>query len=184
MPDDSDQKRINLLVSEERKQEWQNAVESSTDYNSLSHLIRTAVERELSGVDTGTGSPAPMPRDGDIGELTTTVESLEKSVDGLATDLERLRDDIDTSDSLELEPVLLEVLPDEDGLLEGEKGVSAKELASRIQADPEEVAQTMAELYRDVPAVKVAEQYNPHVEGDDDTYTVYYRDSSITDRGR
>lgn len=45
---DEDRAQINFWVSREKKKEWEEFIEESDEYMSLSQLIRTATNREVS----------------------------------------------------------------------------------------------------------------------------------------
>lgn len=48
-------KQINVRLSDEQKGRWEEYVDENREYSTLSDLIRTSVEREISDVDTNTG---------------------------------------------------------------------------------------------------------------------------------
>jgi len=80
----TDRKRVSVMVASETKGEWKDAVEDSTEYSSLSDLVRRAVTKELSETE----SPQPA------GEASVDSGTLEELTDGLKR-IESKIEDID-----------------------------------------------------------------------------------------
>lgn len=67
---------------DEQKRRWKEAVEANGEYQSLSHLIRLSVEKELSEGDGGGGSvPEEFPRQ--VRQLSETVEAVDQKLSQL-----------------------------------------------------------------------------------------------------
>jgi len=172
-----EQVRINLLVEADRKARWQEAVETSPEYNNLSHLIRSSVERELS-TDTESGhAPAAEPGES-TGELRSSIEDLRGELEGVATDLERLRDDVDTGAPIDLQRTLLEVIPEEGStdIPEDRDGLTASEIAGKIGVNAEDISQILGELSRDVPRVHSDQEMIVNQFGDNQEVAIYYQE--------
>lgn len=85
--------------SAEQKETWKEAVEESEEYDSLSHLIRKSVQREIAGAyDSGTADTAAQ-SDQRIGEVLAAVEGLEGRLSDVETAVERATDAMHTAGS-------------------------------------------------------------------------------------
>lgn len=73
----SSQTQINLVVGEEQKERWRTYAEENPDVDgTLSHLIRMAVEREVSS-SRAEGDVSQMPGTEELGELLTAVRGID-----------------------------------------------------------------------------------------------------------
>jgi hypothetical protein len=172
-----EQSRINLLVEGDRKARWQEAVETNPEYDNLSHLIRSSVERELS-TDTESGhAPAAEPGES-TGELRSSIEDLRGELEGVATDLERLRDDVDTGTAVDLQRTLLQIIPEEGStdIPEDREGLTAGEIAGKIGVNAEDISPILAELSRDVPSIHRDQDMIIDQFGDNQEVTIYYQE--------
>jgi hypothetical protein len=84
--------QIHLRVSEDQKNRWQTYVEENGEYDTLTDLIRTSVEREISDVPT-TQSGGNV----DSGRLDTLDERTERILSRLDLMEEALRDTADAA---------------------------------------------------------------------------------------
>ncbi|WP_251343407.1 hypothetical protein [Haloplanus halophilus] len=74
---------IAFRVDETQKQKWESAVDDSDEYDSLSHLIRLSVSREL-GDAYGTGSAETTSGNRDsLGDIESLLTRLDGKIDGL-----------------------------------------------------------------------------------------------------
>ncbi|QIQ77765.1 hypothetical protein GL213_09970 [Halogeometricum borinquense] len=71
---------MHLRVSEDQKNRWQTYVEENGEYDTLTDLIRTSVEREISDVTTTQGGG-----NADSGRLDTLDERTDKILSRLST---------------------------------------------------------------------------------------------------
>lgn len=69
------QTQINLRVDSDLKQEWEQFVEESGEYGSLSQAIRTAVEKERNGSQPTISGPSGPERTGEILDRLGRLES-------------------------------------------------------------------------------------------------------------
>ncbi|GAB3684438.1 hypothetical protein GCM10028857_13420 [Salinarchaeum chitinilyticum] len=100
--------QINLLVNEEQKAEWEDYVEESREYSSLSQLIRSGVEAEINRDSESTPSSSPA--------LSTDIQELKEDLDRVRKDVRWLReqeqDEVDISDLAQTLYDGLEPLPE------------------------------------------------------------------------
>lgn len=91
MPDD--RKQINLQVTSDQKQDWENHVEDSREHDSVSDLIRTAVEREIRGdYSTGKQHSAEIPDD-----LAETINEMSERLTSMDDRLHTLEAETDST---------------------------------------------------------------------------------------
>lgn len=158
----SEKTTVAFRISESVKQEWDDAAESSEQYNSVSHLIRLAVQRELEG-RTEPQTPAEAPANP---EVQKSLRELEAAVRGIQDEVELLSRDSKADELYSIEQVLLEVLPsvdrDEDPYAdphispsEALKGYpTAHDIAGRIGADTSVVRDTLEKLTENTSTVR------------------------------
>jgi hypothetical protein len=76
-----DRVQLNLRVSEDQKASWEEYADESVEVDSLSHLVRLAVAREVSGAYDrdagGTGTQIPTEQ---LGEIETAIKRVERTV--------------------------------------------------------------------------------------------------------
>ena len=181
----ADKQRVNLVVHNETKQKWDNAVEESTEYSSLSDLIRQAVAHELAdgnqtANDTNTEAPESEAIQGNLDALQDVTDALariESSLNGLDQRVGNLESEISASQAdTGLQNQLFEVLPtppeeDSQGNVEGNPGQWGKtvsDLAEETGANPENVQDTLDDIQSMTKTVQ-------SVSGGPNNQTVYYR---------
>lgn len=71
--------QINVQLGDEQKNDWEDYVDTSRRFSSLSDLVRAAVENQISSGDSSQESVSP---------------ALESDIRGVAEDLERVRRDV------------------------------------------------------------------------------------------
>lgn len=76
-------KQINIKISSDQKSKWENYLEKSPEYSSLSDLIRASVEYEIAGDNDGSGS-----------EILN--EQLVEQLDTIAQDQSRIKNRMST----------------------------------------------------------------------------------------
>ena len=86
MPDDYDQ--INFRIDPERKDEWQQYVEDSTEFRYVSNLIRYAVQQQIDGsAQSSNGDSVPS-------NIEDQLEDMQEVLEEVATRNARMEDDI------------------------------------------------------------------------------------------
>lgn len=99
---------VAFRVDEGVKQEWEEAAEGP-EYDSLSHLIRLAVQRELADEQTThAGTQATSEADS---ELLQSLNRLEREVKEIQDEIGAVGRETAAEEFYDLEQVLLEVLP-------------------------------------------------------------------------
>ena len=146
---DSNTATVAVRVDESLKDEWKDTAANSTDYNNLSHLIRTAVQKEIGGEyvkadrPTGqSGEPSSNP------EMKQAVEQLQGQIDEMQGQIDEMQSETKAEANYDIEQVLLELLPDTPDTGAGvagntgpaKIGASPGDLADRIGADRDKVA--------------------------------------------
>jgi Arc/MetJ-type ribon-helix-helix transcriptional regulator len=134
--------QINIALDEGQKQKWKNRVEEEGEYSSLSQLIRTSVERELSGRHDSN-------RDGkQIAKLVEKVGKLENQINALSGDLGEMRGIVESQQPSfsHLKSEAFAVLPDGDMA----SPMSPEEVASEIGGPVD--AETMEDVLDELAA--------------------------------
>lgn len=155
--DDSDRIRVNLLVDEDVVVEWDEHVGQNAHYQSRSQLIRKSVRQEIARIEAG-DTGLQMTESQDSGEVVSAIHSLSKQIGTMDENIDRLREDVNTSAPVELKKVLREVLPLPGELPDQRAGYTPNEIARRIGGDTEEVRSGLAELQGTNPRVHAIEE--------------------------
>lgn len=91
MGDSHENVKLNVRVSPSKKQEWQAALD---DDETLSGLVRTAVDREISNeyvpVEAIENLPENTPTDIDLSEVTDQLSALQRSIESIHGKVESL----------------------------------------------------------------------------------------------
>ncbi|PHQ40823.1 hypothetical protein Z052_18135 [Halorubrum sp. C191] len=84
---DSNKVMVGCRVSQERKNEWDNFIEQSDEYNTLAQLVRTGVKRVISESQSNEEQQLEMVRDDlqgvlrEIKQARLDIDELEDSID-------------------------------------------------------------------------------------------------------
>lgn len=134
---------VGLKVEQSKKEEWDEFLEGTDQYNNQSHLIRAAVQREITddGGSTG-GSPQGSRDDQRMGEVLQAVEKMAHRLNKLETRVNEATLTMhEAATDRDLTPDVYEALP------EGKSNaVTAEQLADEIDAQPQSVAVVLARL--------------------------------------
>jgi len=147
--------------SEEQKEKWQTAVDESEEYDSLSHLIRKAVERELA---TGTDRPCGTAMGDDserLGEIQTTLQQLGNEMKELKDGLRALEEAADIGST-----VSDDIVADVYRAL-GQAEQRPNEIADGADVSEEAAKRALMKLAEDMEGVSLTMT--------DDGETAYYR---------
>jgi len=133
---------VNLRVGESQKEEWENYVENSSMYTSLSDLIRKSVEKEISEETEETQQGVEA-----IGEVQAELKSLSEGIEQLQKDVNWLRGR-EEHDVEELANELFGILPEvrADG-----SDKSARQMGTIAGGDPHTV-DALADKLNTTPA--------------------------------
>ena len=175
--DEPDQTRVNLLVNDETLADWDEHIGKNAEYQHRSQLIRVAVRKEIARIenDSGQGQSTGTQTSG---EVTSVLQSLANQIESVDENVDRLRDDVNTSVPVDMDAVLLQVLPEPDELPEEREGYTVGEIARRIGGDPDKISTYLAELYRSHPGVHTVEETRQDPNEGRVQVTVYYREST------
>jgi len=156
---------VAFRVDESVKKDWEDAAEGP-EYDSMSHLIRLAVQRELADTEK---PHRDAQTDVEIGANSEVVESLnriERTVKDVQDSVEAFGRESRAEELYDLEQVLLEVLPtssptfDPLNELEPEEFEKAtptpRDVAGRIGADTSDVADALERLAENMGQVRCA----------------------------
>lgn len=109
--------RIHALVSKRQKEEWKEYVQGDTAlYQSISQLVRTAVQRELAdenpaGSDTG---EIPFELQDTVMSMADTLDNIESRLSSVERRMSQL--EVESNDDvLEIRGQILEALPTDEG---------------------------------------------------------------------
>jgi len=137
--------------SSEQKENWKTAVEESEEYDSLSHLIRKSVERELAGAYDSGDTTTTQHTDERIGELLTAVEGIEGRLGEVESTVDRATDAMHTGSSVVSEETTTAIWK---ALPEGaERATTAEGIAAGTDIEPE-TARVALEQLGETAAVK------------------------------
>jgi len=152
-------KRVHALVSDAQKKEWQKAAEGDNpQYESVSALVRTAVQRELADSNPALGGG----NDGVSAEVEETIlemaDTLE-SVESRLSDMNRRLSQIEAESgrAFDLQGAILSALPtDENKDIDSadEWAATVPEVASQVEAEMETVETELDRLHEETGAVR------------------------------
>jgi hypothetical protein len=159
-----EKKRVNLRVHADTKDRWDQYVEESPQYSTLSQLIRTAVNQEISedqadDQDDGTGGDGT---DIDIEELTNSLDSIQAKLDEI--DKQRTGRGQYAQPDVDAEK-MFEALPDGEGPSDGE---TIGSLMEKTGSNSIRTSFTTNQLYEESGRVKRGEN--------DDGEMVYWKE--------
>jgi hypothetical protein len=154
----SEKTTVAFRVDESVKQEWEEAAEDP-EYDSLSHLIRLAVQREITDtVATETDVRAGL---GNDGEILGSLNRLEKTVQEIHEEIGAVSRETESEELYDLEQVLIEILPsydveepDSELIRPKVDGLTPEKAASRIGAEEEVVSQALNRLYDNLGQIR------------------------------
>ena len=167
-----DKDRVNLTVHPEKKAEWKDAVEESTEYSSVSDLIRQSVQHELEGspgATTAGAATAPAGREVEpaqteaqtemLKQLTDTLANIENTVSDLDDRLTNVEREVTATEQTDLKNKIFDSLPKADSD-DGPDGKSAEDIAEELRADRERVSATLAKLEEQTSVIKTVAEIN------------------------
>ena len=154
MPKDT---RINLVVNAEKKERWEAVVEDSTEYDTLSRLIRKSVEGEIA--DTNSNSPTNSgenrqngANDGKLDEISETLANIQRQIVELEDRVVTVEKEVTAESTANLKNEVYAALPLESNQNEPD-GKTAEQIAEQIGADRDEVSSVLLSLQTDTGTV-------------------------------
>lgn len=155
--------------SAEQKAKWETAVEESAEYDSLTHLIKKSVERELSGAYSGAGGTEGGTGDERVGEIQTTVQAIESRLADLEGTVERATEAMHSAGSSVSEDTITAVWQ---ALPEGPvQATTAEGVAAGTDVEPETARIALEQLAETAPASVKRLPFEDLGEVDDDGTT-------------
>lgn len=153
---------VAFRIDESRKSEWEIAAEGP-EYDSLSHLIRLAVEREIA--ESGTASRnAPADTEGTVDqEVLESLSQIERVTEEIQEELKAVGREEQAGRYYDLEQVLLEILPSAPSSYvpsspedpdPPEVGQTPRDIAGKIGADTSDVEEALDSLDEKVGQVQ------------------------------
>lgn len=146
------------------KEKWEEASESP-EYDSLSHLIRLSVQKEITSDETESSGSQTADSSGFDSETIQSVTRIERVVSDIQKEVDALSQEKQSEELFDLKQVLLELLPiapetyqplkSEDSEIREAKS-SPQKIADRIGADVESVRDALTQLEENTAQVRSA----------------------------
>lgn len=134
----SEKKQVNFRVRKDRKEQWETAMENSTKYESLTHLITHSVEQELKGDDR---SPSANVATNATAETIETdvvppLEQIQRGLSALEERLNRIETEMQTGGAYDIEQAILDFLPAlaDPNYWQPSDGMTAEEVHETLQS--------------------------------------------------
>ncbi|WP_435335173.1 hypothetical protein [Haloarchaeobius sp. TZWWS8] len=156
---------VAFRIDEAVKKEWEEAAESP-EYNSLSHLIRLSVQREIAGSGSSTTPTDEVP--GADEEVLHSLTHIENMVEEVKDEIDAIGRETSSVARFDFEQVLLEILPtapetyspaskhDPDPPTVGE---TPRTVAGKINSDTSIVKETLEGLDKKIGSVRSSAGY-------------------------
>ena len=126
--DDNSKSRVNLLIDSDLKDDWENHVEESDNYTSLSGMIRTAVSNDMSGTQVGSSGADNEMKEA-VYDLVDGIQKIESRFDDVDDRLKAVESAMsEPSEQIkDLMGSVYEVLPTETELLKDQQAAFGDE---------------------------------------------------------
>lgn len=170
---ESDWEQVNIRLQPERKDRWTSAVSEGTSYENLTHLIRLSVEKELNDERDVTESGDNRIESEVSGEVLTTLNRIERTVDNMNDRLDALEQESEAESNKLLQNAIFAILPPESEVDNEEDGMAIGEISKKLGVSKEAVRETIEGLgTSQIQYTRLPDQFGP-----DDTKNpvVYYR---------
>ena len=158
---------VAFRIAQSVRDDWDEAVEDSPEYQSLSHLIRLSVQRELADTDREVVSSPDNNEDTSNSEILKSLTRVERAVDSIQDEMKAAGREQRAAETFNLQRVLLELLTTDERPVsdvlpahEGEEATfkqasdTADELAARIGANTSDVANALEQLTENTGVVQ------------------------------
>lgn len=146
--------RVTFRIDEDRKEEWEDAVEESREYDSLTQLVKLAVHRELNGRPSQEATATETVQSGyspDVtnGEILQQMQEFHRELKEVGDDVGVVKKEVTKGNVLTARDVF-DRLPEKES-----KAVTPEQLADVIEfTDTEEVTDVLDKLDRETGRVK------------------------------
>lgn len=171
----AEKKQVNIRVPASKKDEWDNYAEEH--YGSLTRLVSTAVEKEVSGASGGSGDSGGEAHGEALTQALEAIDRLENTVSSMDKRLSAVKETVDSSGpDISLKAAVRETLPtvpdsalapggesgegsyiagpEEGGPDPDDWAMTATQVAARLNADESAVRQATEELATESPEVE------------------------------
>ncbi|MDL0137669.1 hypothetical protein PNP85_13975 [Halobacterium salinarum] len=157
---------VAFRIDESTKEEWEKAAKDPA-YQSLSHLIRLSVQREIAGEESAPRTAEADTAQTDNSEVLESLSRIEKVTEEIEKEVKATAREQRAEELYDLEQVLLEVLPTapetyQPGPKEpepGSVGRKPRDIAGRIGADTSDVSDALEDLANKIGQVRSAQSY-------------------------
>lgn len=142
---------VAFRLPSEMKESWEQTVKESPEYDSLTHLIKLSVRRELAG---GSNESTPTPSiDGDerLGEIAQTVSQVDTRLSEVVTIVEEVRERSHSVGGGIDQDILTEVFKALDLGGEGEAHKETYEIAEEANVDKATAEMALEKLREEMP---------------------------------
>lgn len=134
----AEKKQVNIRVPKAKKAEWEEYAQA--EYGSMTRLITTAVEKEISDSEEAEVPQANAPQ-----ELLETIDRLENTVGNMDTRLSSVQETVqETSPEMSIKAAVRETLPE--ATEEPTDGLTPTQVAARLNARETDIKVALEEL--------------------------------------
>lgn len=110
---ESERKRVNLVVSKQKKEKWEEFTTDSDEYSSLSDLIRASVAHEMAGRNQTDSGPIDSDIAISIGEMLDKLDDLGNRFNSVENRLSTLEREVGRDPEIEeLSTEVYQIIPD------------------------------------------------------------------------
>jgi len=137
-----------------RAEEWDSYVEDNAEVDSISHLIRLSVERELQGRYEEPQMSSEHSGNAASGEVLTVLRQLQTGINDLEERMNALETVGEAEANYNLRKAVFSFLPEERSSMEFEEwAIKCEELAQKLGADEQDVQDTLRNLEEELGQV-------------------------------
>jgi hypothetical protein len=140
--------QINIRVDQERKDRWKEAATESPEYDGLTHLIRLAVEKELSVDESGDSGASQASADAASSDMMREVKGNTERIDNGISDvkarLRQIEERVGAQADFSLRAAVRETVPKDE-----ENWLTAGQIAARLDAKKSDVQEILDRLHQD-----------------------------------
>jgi hypothetical protein len=143
--------QVNFRLGDEQKQRWRDHVEESRYDDTLSDLVKRAVENQIDQ-DNGDVNEGSAPEQSVAGgEVLDQIQNLRNDIEDLQTDVSQAVDAVHAQEGLDpdLQPMVLDNLPESES-----EALSASELAHILHEHPSTIRFALENIQRNTGIVK------------------------------
>ncbi|KZN24187.1 hypothetical protein A4G99_07020 [Haladaptatus sp. R4] len=137
-------KVISIKVGESVKDEWQQHVEGNPEVESVSHLIRLSVNKEIHGGHESPEKAVQSSTDSkQLGEVVEGLSKLQDSVEGVQERLTAIEKEKTVTQNKDIQSMVFGMLPTCD---RPKEGATVEDLASNLEESREDVEEALLDL--------------------------------------